>query len=277
MEKNTKEESVSLKMGLKIALKTLVACFVGIMFVYCSIFVLFPKFSLKINDSLNLRKTKELNYQMIYKRSSKITDLYNVIVYEGEMGNHKKELEYIDEMISRKDYSEFCSEVDKAGFEQAGDKSLIPYSVNLNGYLMSRKVICLYNLESNGIDTYVYRQTKTGKLSEYSFSAYVDLIYNDKDFTDSQKREKLSLLFNMFDASGVKLQELLEERVDDIKDALDIDTSVEKRIALQYTLTRIYRSRYYVYDILGNDDKKQENNDLFVYARIELEDMIKDL
>ena len=81
MEERTNEESVDVKKGLKIALKTLVSCFVVIMFMICSIFVLFPKMSLKINDVLGLKKAKELNYQMIYNRSSKITDLYNVIIY----------------------------------------------------------------------------------------------------------------------------------------------------------------------------------------------------
>ncbi len=277
MEKNTKEEGVSLKRGVKIALKTFVACFIGIMFVYCSIFVLFPKFSLKINNSLNLRKAKELNYQMIYKRSSKITDLYNVIICEAEMGNYEKEFEYIDEMISRDDYAEFCDKVDKAGLEQASDKSLIPYSVNVNGYLMSRRVICWYNLEKEGIDKYIYGQTKTGKLSEYSFSAYVDLIYKEENLTSSQKREKLSLLINMFDTSGIKLEELLEERVDDIDSALKIETKTEKKVALQYTLTRIYRSRYYVYEILEKEDKKLENIDAFDYENKKLLKMIESL
>lgn len=273
MDKNTKE-GVNFERGLKIALKTLAACFVGIMFVFCSIFVLFPKFSLKINDSLGLDKVKELNYQMIYKRSSKITDLYNVIIYECEIENYEKELEYIDEIISRKDYSEFCEQMDKASLKQASNKNLIPYSVNVNGYLMGRKVVCLYELETNGIDSYVYRQTKEGRFSEYSFSSYVDLIYNDDSLSDSNKREKLSFLMNMLDTSGDTIEDLLEKRIENIDNALDIETDEEKRIALQYTLTRIYRSRYYAFDVLGNSTKKQNNNDLYIQAKTELNEMI---
>jgi len=274
MENNSKDESISMKKGLKIGLKTLVACFVGIMFVNCFIFVLFPKMSLKINDTLGLNKVKELNYQMIYNRSSKITDLYNVILYEGEIGNYEKELSYIDEMISRKDYGEFCEEMDKVSYESTSDKNLIPYSVNVNGYLMARKVVCLYNLKIDGIDTYVYRQTSLGKFSEYSFSAYVDLIYNDDSLENAQKKEKLSLLMSMPDTSGETHEELIEARIENIKNALKIEEDKEKQISLQYTLTRIYRSRYYVFDVLGDETKKQENNDLFVYARLKLNEMI---
>ncbi len=274
MENNSKDENVSIKNGLKIGFKTLIACFVGIMFVLCSIFVLFPKFSLKINNALGLNKVKELNYQMIYNRSSKITDLYNVIMYEGEIGNFKKELSYIDEMIERKDYAEFCEEMDKLGLESAKNKNLIPYSVNVNGYLMGRKIACLYNLGTDGIETYIYRQTNLGKFSEYSFSAYVDMLYNDSSVNPAQKREKLSYLINILDTSGKTQEELLEIRIANIKNALAIEESSEKKIALQYTLTRIYRSRYYVFDVLSNAEKKQANNELFIEAKTKLNQMI---
>ena len=117
-----------------------------------------------------------------------------MILYECELGNYDKELAYIDEIIERDDYLEFCNEMDKSSFKSVTDKSLLPYSVNVNGYLMARKVVCLYKLGLSGIDSYVYRQTKTGKLSEYSLSAYVDLVYNDESLTLVQKQEKLGLL-----------------------------------------------------------------------------------
>ena len=224
METTSKEENINLKNGLKIGLNTLIACFVVIMFSLTFIFVLFPKFSLKINNSLGLDKVKELNYQMIYNRSEKITDLYNVILYEGELGKHSKELGYIDEMIAREDYNEFCETMDKASLKSVKDKNMIPYSVNVNGYLLSRKVICLYNLKKEGIDTYVYRQTSLGKISEYSFSTYVDLIYNDNSLTDAQKREKFAFLMNI---NEVKNNELISQsELLDLRLEYDEDNSI---------------------------------------------------
>ena len=142
------------------------------------------------------------------------------------------------------DFEEFCKTMDKASLDAVIDKTMIPYSVNVNGYLMSRKVICLYNLKESGIDTYVYRQTGSGKLTEYSFSTYVDLIYNDKSFSDAQKREKLTLLMEMFDVSGIKLSDLVENRISHINEGLKLENDIEKEISLQYTLTRIYKSKY---------------------------------
>jgi hypothetical protein len=258
METTSKEENISLKNGLKIGLNTLVACFVVIMFSLTFIFVLFPKFSLKINNSLGLDGVKELNYQMIYNRSGKITDLYNVILYECELGKTSKELGYIEEMIARDDYNEFCETMDKASLKSVKDKNMLPYSVNVNGYLLSRKVICLYNLKKEGLETYVYRQTSIGKISEYSFSTYVDLIYNDNSLTDAQKREKLAFLMNINEVKNNELisqAELLDLRIGYINDRLISEKDKEEQIALQYTLTRIYRSRYYVYEVLGSEEK----------------------
>lgn len=277
METTSKEENISLKNGLKIGLNTLVACFVVIMFSLTFIFVLFPKFSLKINNSLGLDGIKELNYQMIYNRSGKITDLYNVILYECELGKTSKELGYIDEMIARDDYNEFCETMDKASLKSVKDKNMLPYSVNVNGYLLSRKVICLYNLKKEGLETYVYRQTSVGKISEYSFSTYVDLIYNDNSLTDAQKREKLAFLMNINEVKNNELisqAELLDLRIGYINDRLISEKDKEEQIALQYTLTRIYRSRYYVYEVLGSEEKKLENKTLFESAKTKLNQMI---
>ena len=48
----------------------------------------------------------------------------------------------------------------------------------------------------------------------------------------------------------------------------------EEQIALQYTLTRIYRSRYYVYEVLGNVEKKAENKTAYDTAKAKLNQMI---
>ena len=90
MENVSKEENISIKIGLKIGFKTLMWCFIGIMFIFSSIFVLFPKMSLKINNVLGLKKLKELNYQMIYNRTNNVADLYNLIIFEGELEDYSK-------------------------------------------------------------------------------------------------------------------------------------------------------------------------------------------
>ena len=274
MEINSKEEFDRVKLALKIGLKTLLNCFIGIMFSLSIIFVALPRFSLKINNAIGLNKIKELNYQMIYSRSKKITDLYNVIIYEASVKNYSKELNYIDKILKRDDYVSFCDALDKASLKSIKNKNMLPYSVNVNGYLTGRKVICLYNLNTNGIETFVYRQTKEGRLTEYVFSTYVDLVYKDSNLTDSLKIEKLSLLMGIIDVSGKKLDAVMDSKIDDIKIALNVETEREKQIALQYSLVRIYRSRYYLADKLNKQSEKESYDNLFVEAKNKLNEMI---
>ena len=99
MEHISKEEKNELILGFKIALRTLAYCFIVSMIVLCSIFVLFPKTSLKINEEFGFVKVQEYNYQLIYNRSGKITDLYNLVLFEEKQKNTAKELIYIDKML----------------------------------------------------------------------------------------------------------------------------------------------------------------------------------
>ena len=62
------KEELSVERGLKISLKTLIDCFIVIMLLMCSIFVLSPKLSLKIHETIGNKKIQELNYKMIYSK-----------------------------------------------------------------------------------------------------------------------------------------------------------------------------------------------------------------
>ena len=144
MEEVSNPVNVQINKGLKIALKTLLDSFIVIMLLLSSIFVLFPKFSLKIHQTLGNKRMQELNYKTIYSRSNNVADLYNLIIFKGEQGDYQEELSYIDTMISRDDYNSFCKNMDDASLDKISVDRLNSYSANVNGYLLSRKVICMY-------------------------------------------------------------------------------------------------------------------------------------
>lgn len=269
MDNAVHSEELNIKNGVKIGLKTLLDCFIVVMLLMCSIFVLLPKMSLKIHEITGNKKMQELNYKMIYANSNNIADLYNLIIFEGELENYKEELYYIDKMISRADYDGFCAELDKVSVEKIDSEGLTAYSANVNGYLLSRKVICMYNLGEGGLEAYVYRQVQSGKLSEYTFSSYVDSVYFDKTLTQEEKSEKLSCIMDTMDGINGKLSELLQTRVNGLKTAITIVDDNKKDI-LRYTLMRIYASRYYVYDVIGNEDLKNENLEAYQEIKAEL-------
>ena len=273
MEKIKSNGNVQIKKGVKIALKTLLDSFVVIMLLMCSIFVMIPKLSLKIHQTLGMEKMQELNHKMIYSRSDNVADLYNLIIFEGEQSDYQEELSYIDAMIARADYKEFCDSMDTASLEKISSDGLNAYSANVNGYLLSRKVVCMYELNQEGMDSYIYRQTNSGKISEYSFSTYVDLIYFDESLTKEEKAEKLSTLIeisDIYDGRLLSLEDLLKTRVYSLKTAVPLEQDENKKDVLRYTLMRIYASRYYVYDAIGNSELKNENYELYKAMKVEL-------
>ena len=266
-------ENVQIKKGLKIGLKTLLDSFIVIMLLMCSFFVLLPKFSLKIHQTLGMKRMQELNYKMIYSRTNNVADLYNLIIFQGEQEDYLEELSYIDSMIERGDYAGFCESMDEASLNKISSNRLNAYSANVNGYLLSRKVICMYELGQEGMDAYIYRQTKAGKISEYSFSSYVDLIYFDESLTKNEKAQKLSELIEISDIDDgrlIYLEDLIKARVNALKSAIVIESDENKKDVFRYTLMRIYASRYYVYDAIGDDDLKTENYNLYKEIKAEL-------
>ena len=273
MEDISNAGNVQIKKGLKIALKTLLDSFIVIMLLLSSIFVLFPKFSLKIHQTLGNKRVQELNYKMIYSRSNNVADLYNLIIFKGEQGDYQEELSYIDTMIARDDYNSFCKNMDDASLDKISADRLNAYSANVNGYLLSRKVICMYELKQDGMDSYIYRQTNSGKISEYSFSTYVDLIYFDQSLNDTEKAQKISSLLeisDIYDGRLLSLEDLVKTRVYSLNTALKVETDENKQDVFRYTLMRIYASRFYAYDAVGNEEFKNENLELYKAIKAEL-------
>ena len=274
---NYAEDKEQVKMGFKIGLRTLAICFIVLMLVYCSIFVLFPQTSLKINQELGLQKVQELNLEKIYKKSGKSGDLYNLIISTQKNGHIKKELKYINEMLEREDYEEFCDRVDEASLKSIKDKNLVPYSSNVNGYFLSRRVICIYSLKLDCLETYIYDGLSNGKITEYSFSTYVDLIYSDEELTKEEKIEKYNDLMQTSKVSGetlVTLSSLLDERISNINAMLSSVENNDKKIILTYCLMRIYQSKFYIYEIEGIETNKARNYELYIQAKKSLNQLI---
>ena len=276
MEKYS-EDNNQVKIGFKIGLRTLAMCFIALMFVYCSIFVLFPQTSFKINQKLGLHKVQELNLEKIYKKSGNAGDLYNLIISTQKNGHYKKELKYINEMLDRDDYEDFCDRLDEASLKSIKDKNLVPYSSNVNGYFLSRKVICIYSLKLDNLETYIYDGLSNGKVTEYGFSTYVDLIYSDEDLTKEEKIEKYNDLMQTSKVSGetlVTLSSLLDERISNINAMLSSVENNDKQIILTYCLMRIYQSKFYIYETTGNETNKARNYELYIQAKTSLNQLV---
>lgn len=264
----------SIKNIVKIALKTLLDCFIGLMLILSSIFVLFPKFSLKINETLGLKKIQEYNYKMIYAKSDNIADLYNLIIFEEQQENIEEELVYLNEILARSDFYDFCKSIDSATIKRLNNKKLIVSSANVNGYLSGRKVYCLYSLDSKNVQSFVYSQTKNGKLKEYSFAVYIDLIINDENLAKFEKKDILEefIVMKTLDENMnlVSMEDLIEQRIGELGSLIEVTTDENEVLILKYVLMRFYGANTSLYEILGETSKQEENLNLYNNLKTEL-------
>lgn len=256
----TKENNIENKKMLKIALKTLSYVFCGIMFFICLSFCLMPNFSLKISTLIGSSRAQENCYERIYEKSGKNSDLYNLILFNQQQKDTIDELKYINELLNKKDYNEFCKAADAASLKAVTLKELIPYSCDTNAYVRGQKVSCMYALKEN-IETYVLVQTSAGELSDLSVAVYIDLINEDETLTSIQKSEKVISLMNkglIVSGSFNGAEAIIADRVNDLKIELEKDNDESREIILQYSLVRMYKASWLINSYTDNNEKAEE-------------------
>ena len=261
----TKENNTESKKVFKIALKTLSFVFCGLMFFICLCFCLMPQFSLKISGLIGSKRAEEHGYERIYAKSGNNSDLYNLILFNQQEKDLSDELKYINELLSKKDYNEFCKAVDEASLKAVTLKELIPYSCDANAYIRGQKVACMYGLKED-LETYVLVQTSAGELSDLSVAVYVDLINEDESLTATQKSEKIISLMNkglIVGGAYSGASEIINKRIDKLKLELLKDNSEAREIILQYSLARMYKANWLINSHLDNNVLAEEYRVLY--------------
>ena len=273
MTETKENETLDLKRVAKIALKTLLNLFIGIMFALMVLFFVAPSFSLKVSKTFGSLKGQEVCYERLYTQSGNITDLYNLIVINDQQNDYENEFAYINQIIKKSNYKEFCEQIDKASLTEVKSKELIPYSCDTNAYIRNQKVECMYRLgEDQTIEVVV--QTAAGELSDVSLAVYVDLINDDKGLTENQKTEKIvELMSKQISVGGsfAGTDVILKNRINDLKAELAKEGLTESRkIILQHSLVRIYRAEYLINVYLDNSAEAENYKTLYnqEYAKL---------
>ena len=259
------KEGLNSKKIILIALKTFGYTFIVIMLFICSTFYLTPRLSLKISQVIGCKKAQESCYEKIYDKTNSISDLYNLVLIEQQLGDYKKELGYINAMLAKKEYSDFCKTLDSASLKTITSKELIPYSCDANAYIIGQKVTCMYKMGED-LDIFVLAQTSAGELTDLSLATYIDVIHNDDLLTNAQKIE----MINSFKMQGLiknsvyeNSETIIEKRINQIKSELGEDNGLDREILLQYSLVRYYRANYLIYNYLDDEDQAETYKDLY--------------
>ena len=266
MTETNENVKLDTKRVAKIALKTISNLFIGIMFALMVIFFAAPSFSLKISKTFGSLKGQEVCYERLYIQSGKISDLYNLILINEKQGDIENEFAYINQITKKSNYKEFCEAMDKASILKITSKELIPYTCDVNAYIRSQKVECMYELgEDQTIEVVV--QTVSGELTDISIAVYVDLINEDETLTEKQKTEKFVELMGkniIVGGASAGTQTILNDRIEDIKTELDkTDLTLARRILLEYSLVRIYRAEYLINVYLDDSAAIESYKDLY--------------
>ena len=259
MAEQTKEVKLDKKLWLD-SLKTFGKILLGVVFVvFYLISILFfiaPKFDAKIFNFMGMTRAEEACYVRQFENTEKLSDLYNLVLFEQKHDNYQKELYYLNVLMQNKDYDSFSTKLDISGLHNAGSKAMYVYVGDSNAYFVNRKIKCLYSLGLT-CETTVLNSLKTGKLTEYAFATYVELIEN-MTLSVSERAEIYNrLLITMSLEDGLSVSELLDIRISAIEARLAED-GVEGTVAevlLQYSLMKLNRAGYVANSFVGEGAK----------------------
>lgn len=258
------ENNAVVNQAIKNASKTTFKILLALVFAFCYLitilFFVSPKAGAKIFHFFGYNKAEEFCYYRIYEKSNSAADLYNLILFEQNVGENERELYYINVLLNREDYSDFCAKLDMASIDACKDIKLIPYVGNVNSYLINQKISSMYKLNISCLNE-LKNQLEKGNVLETSYATYVDLIRQNSSMSESQKQATYSEILTeqfvtLLDSRTSKLTATLEEYE-------TTDCVLASKILHQYSLMRLYEAEYIAYKAVGNEDKANEFKDLW--------------
>lgn len=272
---NTKDKKYNVWKGATISFLKIIGIVVcAFFFVTTTLFSLFPSLGTEYYNILGLTKAEELCYERQYQKTDNIADLYNLVVFEQDK-NNLKQLQYINELMNKKGYTDFCEKLNDSALGKTTEKSLIAYVGDVHAYLVNQKVKCLYELNISA-ETFIYSCLKTDNLTEQSFASFVELVRKDNSLSKTEKTQKYEDLLSTFEADGQTLEVLLNNRLLDINNKLgEMNLSENEKIILQYSLMNDYRACYIVYHTIGNEVKTSEFETKYNDARNVYNNLVK--
>ena len=267
MQETTKDSVINknlIKSSLKIFAKVMFCVMVGFFFFVTSMFYLAPKINAKMFNFFGLTKAEESCYVQAYKNSGKTSDLYNLVLFEQEHSNTEKELYYINVLLSKNDYSDFCLKLNSSAIAKT-EKNMYVYVGDVNAYLVNRKLKCMYQLNSKVtyenrsklVVSFVRSCLAGENLTELSFSTYVSLVLQDETLTSQQKVSEFETFENLISTEEtVSTRKLLTDREGALINKYINEKSESSKILFANALVKFYKAEYNYFKTLG----ETENN-----------------
>ena len=258
-------EKVLLKSAWLGAFKTFGKIMLALVFAFCYavglLFLMAPETDAKLFNFLGLKKAEETCYVRIYQQSGKLSDLYNLIVFESKQGETAKELQYVNMMLASDDYDKFMVSFNNSSISnlmnekgELEDKKLVPLVCNINSYFLNQKVGAMVELgfEKTSIAKFVCTNLEDENLFEYSITVYLNAIAGDKSISSTKKQEVVTALLETKNNSKT-VAELLAERVNELNLLIGTQIPEVTEILAKHTLVNLRLAEYRIAEIKGED------------------------
>ena len=250
MTLKTKEKTAGNSVWVN-ALKTFAKCLVAVVFAWyfliAMLFYVSPATDAQIFNFFGFKKAEEKCYIQIYNKTKNNADLYNLIVFEGNLNNYKTQLYYLNEMFAKKDYDNFCTKLDLSTIVKLNgkDKELVAYTCNSRSFLLNQKAECLFELNEN-VSTFVYLNLQGDYIKESTFATYVNFV-KKSNLSNSDKIAEYQALVGtgaVVQGELVTVSSLVNKRIEKIKNELVVETNFYNKVNLRYTLMNLCSAKY---------------------------------
>ena len=233
-------------------------------FLICAVFYvlaiavcIMPKTSSKFYELFDSKNAVVVCYEKIYEKSGQNADLYNLILKSIDAKNHKLTAKYIKELREKDNYIEFCDEVNSASVS-ATENKYIAYVADLDGYLVSQRIVALYSkgskktAENEAINDIVYNEN----IYSFGISAYVDCLMNDENFTEQEKNQKLIDFYEKVidvNDSQKEISTYIEEKRTEVDLSNAVGNDKVDKILRVYTSLKIDNIKLLYYEATANE------------------------
>ena len=247
------------------AVKIIVLAFSLICLLFATVVYAFPEAGAKLTSKLGMTNAERYCYVKIYSKSNKATDLYNLLLFEESVGNTSSEFEYINMLMAKKDYAEFCTKLDEASLLNCSDKKMIPYIYSVDMFLINQKIKCMYALDLDTVTGVIKQCLSSENLVDNSAATYVSLVV-EGDLSTAQKIAKLNLLANTsnmvlgMEQRIKKLEEKFQE-LSQVSATQGISKAFAEKVVYGYLLMCQYKACYSLYALAEFDGRTQEKAD----------------
>jgi len=227
-------------------LKTLAVIVVVVCYSLSMFVQLFPIRAAKFYESIGADKVAVSGYEIQYKKTGELKDLYNLILKSISVQDNNRIVEYIEIMINEDDYQDFCDNINQASITVA-KLDRVAFVADLDSYLKSQLIKAYYYTDKSKAKTFAVEDLcQTENIYSVGLSTYIASVMEDKSLTNKVKDSKITQL-SQLEQSGRSILEWVDSRLELVDTTIVTPSSSVDEILMVYTSLKLNQIKYNIY------------------------------